>query len=340
MSTPLPAALVQHYRHHWLLTHLLGQKLAQRLDPEGQKDWHQELCGRLRTQGPGRRLQIERRKNLSLREFRQVYLRLGIPVIMVGAARHWPCIQKWTPDWLAERYGDDPVALIDAAPGNLAEIDYQMRQTHLRELIREMDAQPLEKYSRFNRLLYDHPELRHDFDARWLRQRRNRLASGNTFQVFIGGQGSHTHLHAAAEHNLFTQVYGRKHWYLYPPSYDLVLQPPVNRAPYFHSPYDPDHPDLERFPAMAYLDHYECILEPGDIFFNPPSWWHHVTNLTGSIGVGYRWFAPEDAFRQDWAQALLTLLAINPPIWMAMKHRTDFAQIFSHMSQNKREPRV
>lgn len=337
MTDHIPGHLVERYRRHWLLEHLTGAYLSNRLRPEpGLQD---EILAALADLGPGREIQIERRKDLSLEEFHRVYLRMGIPVVMVGAAKNWPCVRNWSPGFIAERYGSDPVNLIDAAPNNFNAIDYQTRQTTLGDVIAEMDEKPLEKYSRFNTLLHDHPELARDFDKGWLKRHRNPLSSGQTFQVFIGGKGSRTHLHAASEHNLFTQVYGRKHWVLFPTSYDCVLKPPVNRTPYFHSAYDPDEPDYSVFPAMAHLDSWTTTLEPGDVFFLPPSWWHHVNNPTGSIGVAFRWFAADDAFRLDWAQAAMTLLAVNPPIWLAMKHRTNFTRIFSYMSRSQQKSR-
>ena len=53
---------------------------------------------------------------------------------------------------------------------------------------------------------------------------RNKISSGKTFQVFIGGKGSKTTLHCATENNLFTQVFGEKHWYLYPPKNDFFFK--------------------------------------------------------------------------------------------------------------------
>lgn len=271
MSDAVPAELLSRYRQHWLLEHLMGQRWSQRVSQRLGRDQpsvlQAALLERLRQQGPGRTVPIERRKALSLEEFRRVYLRLGLPVIWQGGAKQWPCVQNWSPAWLAERYGDDPLSLIDAAPSDAHEIDYQVRQTTLGALIREMDEKPLEKYSRFNRLLYDHPELAHDFDQNWLKAHRNPVCSGQTFQVFIGGKGSRTHLHAASEHNLFTQVYGQKHWVIYPPSYDCVLRPPVNRTPYFHSVFNPDAPDFAAFPAMATWIAMNVCWSPGIFFF-------------------------------------------------------------------------
>jgi hypothetical protein len=317
----------QEYGHLWLLDHALGPHIAQ---------WSQAKRSALQTrilkqikQVPGQILPIERRKNLSQEEFRRVYLHSGTPVILQAAAKNWACTGKWTPEFLAQTYGQDPIMLIDASPANLQEIGRKPEMTTLADVIANMDSNALKKYSRFNRLLYEHPELQADLDIPWLLSHRNKLSSGRTFQVFIGGKGSKTHLHSASEHNLFIQVFGEKHWILYPPGYDCVLTPPVTGTPYFHSEFNPDNPDFNRYPAMQYLDRYECVLQPGDILFNPPSWWHHVSNLSHSIGIGFRWFSA-DAFHLNPTQAFLTLFAKNPPIWTATRFRTDFARIFTH----------
>lgn len=162
---------------------------------------------------------------------------------------------------------------------------------------------------------------------------REIISSGKTFQVFIGGKGSKTSLHSASEHNLFTQVYGKKHWYLYSPINDIIFKPPINRSPYFFSNFSPDNPDFNAFPSAKYVQAWECELNPGDVLFNPPSWWHHVTNLENSIGVGFRWFSPLGSFKSSFTQTLLTVLSTNPPIWTATKNRTDFAMIFKYMNK-------
>lgn len=319
---------VQNARLKWVTTHIFGKQIAKRL-----------LAPPLLAPTPPSDMsppvfQVEKRKDLSLSEFKRIYLAQGIPVIFQGAAKHWPCVKKWSLEWLAQNYSQDEIHLIDAAPENIYEVHYEIEQKSLGQVLTDLKKDPIKNYSRFNRILYQHPELQADLDLPWLLQHRNAFASGKTFQVFIGGAGSKTHLHAAAEHNLFTQVYGKKAWVLYPPSYDGVLRPPVNRTPYFHSPFDPDAPDWNHFPEMQFLPRWECVLEPGDILFNPPSWWHHVNNPTDSIGVGFRWFSTQ-AFKLDWCQALLTLLAVNPPIWTATLNRDNFPRIFSSMQRKQ-----
>ncbi|MEK7435016.1 MAG: cupin-like domain-containing protein [Cyanobacteriota bacterium] len=321
------------YDTFWFFDHVLGKDNVNLFFEKNRNELKKEILKFVqKKEEKGKTYQIERRKNLTIEEFKNNYLRLSIPVVLEGAAKDWACVKNWTPEFLGEKYGSDEIQLIDASPSDFDDINYKIQKTTLKEVIMSMDDGPIGKYSRFNRILHDHPELKEDFDLKFLKSLRNTVSSGQTFQVFIGGKGTKTHLHCASEHNLFTQVYGRKHWTVYPPVYDCVLEPVVNRTPYFHSTFDPDKPDYEKFPAMEYLDKYECILEPGDIFFNPPSYWHHVNNLSGSIGVAFRWFAL-DAFKIDFMQTLLTIMSVNPPFILATKNRTDFPKIFEYMSR-------
>lgn len=280
--------------------------------------------------------QIDRVRNISDLELKKNYIDKGIPVVMVGKAKEWACVKKWSPDWLLENYCDDKVSIFNASTQEMTDVNYSLEETILKDVLNAMKEDDTSKYSRFNRLLYDHPGLIEDFDWKWLYNRRNTISSGKTFQVFIGGKGTRTTLHSASEHNLFTQVYGSKHWYLYPPENDVIFEPPVTRTPYFHSMFDPESPNLEVFPNAKYLQAWECKLEAGDVLFNPPSWWHQVTNLEDSIGVGFRWFSPTDSFKLSFMQTLLTFTSTNPPIWMATKNRTDFARIFKYMNKKNK----
>lgn len=278
---------------------------------------------------------VDRVKNISDYDLKKNYISKGIPVVMEGKAKDWECVKKWSPDWLLENYCDDKVSIFNASTQDMTDVNYNVEETTLKDVLNAMKEGDSSKYSRFNRILYDHPELIEGFDWKWLYNMRNTISSGKTFQVFIGGKGTKTSLHAASEHNLFTQVYGNKHWYLYPPENDIILDPPITRTPYFHSMFNPDNPDFKTFPNAKYLETWECELKSGDILFNPPSWWHHVTNLNNSIGVGFRWFSPSDSFKMSFMQTLLTILSVNPPIWMATKNRTDFARIFKYMNNKK-----
>ena len=95
--------------------------------------------------------------------------------------------------------------------------------------------------------------------------------------------------------------------------------------------FNPEKPDFDSCPGMAVTQVWECTLESGDVLFNPPFWWHQVHNVTPSIGVGFRWFDLIDNLKSSPMGTALTLLATNPPIWTATKHRANFAAIFKRM---------
>ena len=270
--------------------------------------------------------------DISEKDLKQNYINRGIPVVMEGRAKNWKCVKQWSLDWLSENYSKDEVAIFDPLNAKNDSIDYSVEKTTLKDVIESIKLGDTNKYSRFNRILYDHPELIDDFDWKWLYNMRNKISSGKTFQVFIGGKGSKTTLHCATENNLFTQVFGEKHWYLYPPKNDFFLNPPITKSPYFYSNFNPEKPDYNKFPAARFLTTFECVLRPGDILFNPPLWWHQVKNLNHSIGVGFRWFSPVNSIKASFTGTLMTLLSTNPPIWTATKHRTDFAKIFEYMN--------
>lgn len=269
---------------------------------------------------------VRRVEDITLKEFRKNYLSKGIPVVLEGFAKSWNCVKSWTPDSLSERFGNDKLILID-------DDSYELTYTNLKEVLYAMEIGDKSKYSRFNTLLYDHPELKKDFDFKWMQKARNLLSSGKTMQVFLGAKDSHTKLHAASEHNLFTQVYGSKHWYLISPKLDPILRPLNIRAPYFHTDFDPANIDYKKFPAAKFIDIYECTLKPGDVLFNPPSYWHQIYNPEASIGVGFRWFNLYDSMKLNFSQSFLTLFAINPTIFTASKHRENFVKIFEKLNK-------
>lgn len=307
------------YGIYQFLDHFLGRKRIPGFIRNRRKAFSASLMNDLVKSGPGKAIPVERRKNLSLEEFKNHYRKKGIPVVMEGVADNWDCVKKWSLEYFKELHGDDVIAITS----------YQLKNSYetitLGELIDNIHSGG-DKYYRFYPLLYRHPEHIKDFDYKWLLERKNPLTWFDSWQVFMGGKDTVTPIHSESQCNLYIQAVGIKKWVMYPPYYTMVLDPTPVRNVYRNpalkaekAPFNPFTPDYTTYPEYQYLDRYEVELKPGDVLFNPCFSWHTVKNLTDSIGVGYRWVTPLYALKISPLYAFLDLCATHPPVWKAFK---------------------
>ena len=95
----------------------------------------------------------------------------------------------------------------------------------------------------------------------------------------------HGHGHAAPHDELilFAQIHGRASL-IARSTADLY----VRRR--YYSAVDPEHVDLERYPAFADATVSDVVIEPGDLLFLPVGWWHWVRALDISISATFSSF--------------------------------------------------
>nr|WP_322661335.1 cupin-like domain-containing protein [Dendronalium sp. ChiSLP03b]MDZ8206595.1 cupin-like domain-containing protein [Dendronalium sp. ChiSLP03b] len=120
-------------------------------------------------------------------------------------------------------------------------------------------------------------------------------------------------LHFDRVHNIFAQVRGRKRILLFPPSNYLSFYPPLEKSigiPEF-SKVNPDVLNLELFPKFPWQEKIEIILQPGEMLYIPPFWWHHVTAVDENISLSF-WYdiKIQDFFQQK--KILSVFLNIAP----------------------------
>lgn len=85
------------------------------------------------------------------------------------------------------------------------------------------------------------------------------------------------------------QVVGRKYVRLYAPQHTASLYPFQEGLTTNSSQVDVDAPDPARFPLATGLPYVDCLLEPGQMLYIPPGWWHYVKALSVSFSVSYWW---------------------------------------------------
>ena len=109
--------------------------------------------------------------------------------------------------------------------------------------------------------------------------------------MFFGGKDTTVRIHYDIDVSniLLTHFGGKKRVILISPEYsDLLYRLPFNT----YSLINLDKPDYEKYPGLAYVKGYECILEDGDSVFIPSGYWHFITYMEKSFSISYRKMAP------------------------------------------------
>ena len=264
---------------------------------------------------------------ISAKDFHKKYFNNPQPVVFKGAAKKWPAFNKWNPDFFKDHYGQTKVILFEASVNSLD--SNEISETSLVNFNKfiEMMQSGSKEYVRFSPILDKNPELLEDIDNNWLLNFSNSKSKNTKHQLFIGGKNTSTSIHSAIGSNLFVQVHGRKEWYIYDTFYNSLVQPKVDRSVFFRSNVSAKKPDEIFKKARG----WRGVLEPGDILYNPPFFWHEVHNLDTTVGFGYRWFSFNEIIKSSFIKFILTITATNPSIRKAKKLEENFAKVYEQV---------
>ena len=234
--------------------------------------------------------EIERRPLPDFATFVEQYYSKNRPVIFTGAVEHWKALQQWTPDHLAQTYGD---ALVEIQYGRDTNPMYEQqsyqhrRKIPLGEYVKMLlsSGSSNNMYMTANNFGVTNQALSGLFDD------VGNLGDGyldmsrllDQGYLWFGPKGTITPLHHDLTNNLFVQIYGRKRFRFIP-----ALQVPLMyNFNHVFSEVDLLEPDLERYPEFANTTVIDFVLEPGETLFIPIGWWHHVVALDVSISLSF-----------------------------------------------------
>ncbi|WP_445634024.1 JmjC domain-containing protein [Nostoc sp. DSM 114161] len=275
---------------------------------------------------------ILRIKNPSKKEFSEIAKNFQ-PFIIEDVVKYWDAYKNWSDDYLIEKCGDNlvPVRFFQENFWNdyknfAYERSYQPHQEiQLKEYIN--NGHNVECYlneavfeERFPQLVGDvnYPEY---FNGKAF----VRLWFGLVSKTF----SSSSSLHFDAEHNLFAQIRGRKRIILYPPIDYLSFYPPLEDATgaLYGSKVNPNAVDLELFPKFPWQEKIEFVLQPGEMLYLPPFWWHHLTAVDDNISLSF-WYGVkiEDFF---WQKKMLSVFFHTAPHYL---YHSIFAGNFSFLN--------
>jgi hypothetical protein len=250
---------------------------------------------------------IPRVKQLTSGDFQASYMEPLRPVILADMDWFCPGLGKWTPQHLADRYGDLRVKVYDASfasPGK--SYMSSIREMPLREYLDLMLTSSLDlRMFAFNIFWYA-PELRSDIAF-------PPVADGFSKRLlfmFFGCKDSRTPMHYDPDlaHLFHTVLYGRKRVVLFHNNQSKNLY----RNPFTTRSYvDVDHPDFERFPRLRRATGYQEVLEPGETLFIPSGYWHYMIYEEGGYAICTRRRHPSFVKRLQGYRSLFLELPID-----------------------------
>ena len=268
------------------------------------------------------------RDGLTAAEFQRDFARPGRPVVVRGYGTELPALRKWTPDFFAERYGHIQVNAVDGTTRTIDDLEegtghVSTRHMSWSEQIERMKEGHSDYLAFFGDVFSHDPSLLDDLEIDQLRPYLGRRLFGQPMpKLFLGASTTSTQWHCAELQNLFVEISGRKRWLLAAPADTPCFDPRISTSSqqYCHSMIDFRDPDTDRYPLYAYMQTWEVILEPGDLLYIPPFWWHCVENLTDTMGVALWWPNLGPALRSHPTLAWLTVLSPQHVIRMTVEH--------------------
>jgi hypothetical protein len=262
-----------------------------------------------------KKVAIERISTPDPRAFAREYLvGEGRPVILADAISHWKALSTWTFERFKAAYGHD---LVPVSLGGSVAAAWKM--TKLSAFIDHLDApgedlpgfwvdrqgKPLNAVPERGALRYylmgwnalcRHPELSAEikpspaFVSDWttaldpLRlQMVEWINDKELTSVYVGPADTLSPLHRdfGHTHAYLAQIRGTK---------EAILFSPDDTQRVYSGEVDPSAPNPARFPLFDEATAYIGMIEPGDLLFMPPDWWHSVRALEKSITLSHNFF--------------------------------------------------
>jgi Cupin-like domain len=218
------------------------------------------------------------------------------PVILTDVGRRWPAFSSWTPESLAAALGAREVDVNTAAlddPDFLQsffdQAKVRMPFARLVDLVFGRRASTSRYYMMaggwgFLGDLAGDVNIPREVEGR----RFLPAASG----LWVGQNGNITALHYDTWHGFLGQIVGRKQVILFAPGESSNLYPDTPFGRRLASTRLPTlclSADRRAFPKLDQAERFEAVLNPGELLYIPPYWWHYVESLDDAISLGFRY---------------------------------------------------
>uniref|UniRef100_A0A803XXZ1 JmjC domain-containing protein 5 n=1 Tax=Meleagris gallopavo TaxID=9103 RepID=A0A803XXZ1_MELGA len=224
----------------------------------------------------------------SLERFRDRYLIPQKPVVLEGIIDHWPCMKKWSVDYVCQVAGCRTVPVELGSRYTDEEWSQKLMTVNdfiSQYIVNENNIGYLAQHQLFDQI----PELKEDISIPDYCCLGEGQEDDITINAWFGPAGTISPLHQDPQQNFLAQVFGRKYIRLYSPQDSENLYPHESQLLHNTSQVDVEDPDLTKFPNFRKAAFQSCILMPGQVLFIPVKYWHYVRSLDISFSVSFWW---------------------------------------------------
>jgi histone arginine demethylase JMJD6 len=229
---------------------------------------------------------VDKRTNLSLKEFNSEYYRYCKPIVISDATQPWKAHTNWNAEFFKNKFADrnvevggKPYLMKDFMDIVMASTDENpspyLNEVNIPEVFPELmpDLVPYFKYSIKDR-------LKSKLIPRKWGQRDGFV------ELLIGGKGTCfpvLHYDGFHMHTFVTQIRGDKEFYFISPDQTKNLY--VENAYSNKSPVSFFNPDYNKFPLFKEIKPTMVVVKEGETIYIPSGWWHTTRILSLSIAV-------------------------------------------------------
>jgi hypothetical protein len=255
---------------------------------------------------------VDRRSNLTEREFREEYLVPRKPLILTGEVPQWAAAKKWTWEFFRENYGDAtaPTGIVFEPQGAMTLRDYADWVEKFEKERGESSDGSFPRYLEGWYFRETHPELLKDFrfppcfGEDWYSTKFPKRFNPSATGIIFGPTGTFTKLHydGQSSHNWLAQISGRKKWILI--DYDEISSVVKGRAESAGTYPKLEHQGLLEHAEQHEVRYRECITHPGELLVFPSRVFHQVLALEPTISLTHNWFNDTNARRVYWESLL------------------------------------
>jgi hypothetical protein len=237
-------------------------------------------------------LTVERVSGITARDFDAEYVAKRRPVVVTDALTDWKALGTWSPEYFRNHAGSRSVKVLKHLRGSYFHNGYTKMELSrfLDQLETKFGAdEQADRFYLSAPIRWDFPELESEVGmTRYVPDRED----VTTFNLYIGHDSvTPCHFHPYDE-AFVCCLYGLKKVVLFPPDASGCLYPlPLHMQQMNFSRVNFDHIDEARFPLVKRARSVEVTVEPGDMLYIPPHWWHLVRGSGLNISLSVFWVA-------------------------------------------------